>query len=394
LTDRPFAYVCSPFRGDIEANTERAREYCRQVYEAGYTPLAPHLLFPQFLREEVPEEREAGLEMAVDLLPQCSVLVVCGNEISEGMRREVDLAGELGIEACALENIPAIPTAAELTHEPRDTGDPAHEKLGGIIRAYIANADKYTEGELVGVWCPFPAAKEDIQAAMEAIGVYKDGTDDYCVDDYETTIPGLYDRLPPDVNIDELNHLAVKIQEMDDYGLSVFGAVMESGRHCGCMEDIINVTENLHCFDLMSFHTPGEYGKFLIAFSGGDELAEIIGDLENSDDPGERGLAKYIGLLEKYVDAEAYGREALSRENGVITPSGCLLEGGEFREVYRDMKDIPADHRVFAFPEPERSAQTAGKPSVLDQIAAARAERAAAPANPSPEKPKSRGPEL
>lgn len=97
MTDRPFAYVCSPYRGDIEANTEWAREYCRQVYEAGYIPLAPHLLFPQFLKEEIPEEREAGLEMAAALIPMCRVLVVCGDEVSEGMAGEIALAERLNI---------------------------------------------------------------------------------------------------------------------------------------------------------------------------------------------------------------------------------------------------------------------------------------------------------
>ena len=108
--DRPFAYVCSPFRGDTEANTERAREYCRQVFDAGYTPLAPHLIFPQFLNDGVPDEREAGIGMGTSLLPLCRVLLVCGNNITEGMKAEIQQAQRLGIEVCALENIPPIPS--------------------------------------------------------------------------------------------------------------------------------------------------------------------------------------------------------------------------------------------------------------------------------------------
>lgn len=114
IADRPFAYVCSPYRGDIEANTERARDYCRQVYEAGYIPLAPHLLFPQFLREHIPKEREAGLEMGAALLSQCRVLIICGGDITEGMSREIKLAQELGIKSCALENIEAAASIEQL----------------------------------------------------------------------------------------------------------------------------------------------------------------------------------------------------------------------------------------------------------------------------------------
>ena len=57
MTDRPLAYICSPYRGDEEANAERAREYSRQVFEAGYLPVTPHIYFSQFLSESIPEER-------------------------------------------------------------------------------------------------------------------------------------------------------------------------------------------------------------------------------------------------------------------------------------------------------------------------------------------------
>lgn len=85
--ERPFAYVCSPFRGDVKNNTRRAQEYCRQVYEAGYIPLAPHLLFPQFLDDNDPAQRQAGIDMGLDLLTKCNLLVVCGADITEGIKQ-------------------------------------------------------------------------------------------------------------------------------------------------------------------------------------------------------------------------------------------------------------------------------------------------------------------
>lgn len=103
MSDKPFAYVCSPYRGDIEANVERARGYCREIFEAGYTPLAPHLLFPQFLTDSIPREREAGMEMAAALLPLCRVLTVCGGDITGGMAREIRLAEELGVPILTLD---------------------------------------------------------------------------------------------------------------------------------------------------------------------------------------------------------------------------------------------------------------------------------------------------
>ena len=46
---RPVVYVCSPYAGDVEANTARARRYCRYVTNQGGIPLAPHLYLPHIL---------------------------------------------------------------------------------------------------------------------------------------------------------------------------------------------------------------------------------------------------------------------------------------------------------------------------------------------------------
>lgn len=112
MPERPYAYVCSPFRGDIEENTRRAREYCRRTYEAGYLPLAPHLLFPQFLSDRDPAERQAGIEMGLALLAQCRLLVVCGEAITSGMEQEIGEARRLGI---TLHKLDALPPALEAT---------------------------------------------------------------------------------------------------------------------------------------------------------------------------------------------------------------------------------------------------------------------------------------
>ena len=58
---RPIVYICSPYAGDVAANIEAARRYSRFAVETGYIPIAPHLLFPQFLNDADPAERELGL---------------------------------------------------------------------------------------------------------------------------------------------------------------------------------------------------------------------------------------------------------------------------------------------------------------------------------------------
>ena len=84
---RPLVYICSPYSGDTEGNTEKARRYSRFAADADTIPIAPHLLFPQFLSEET--ERELAIFMDLVLLGKCEQLWVFGGEVSDGMRREI-----------------------------------------------------------------------------------------------------------------------------------------------------------------------------------------------------------------------------------------------------------------------------------------------------------------
>ena len=74
---RPMVYICSPFSGDPEGNTEKAKRYCRYATQAGYLPFAPHLFFPLFLRDELPRERALGLSMAIVMLTKWGIICGC-----------------------------------------------------------------------------------------------------------------------------------------------------------------------------------------------------------------------------------------------------------------------------------------------------------------------------
>ena len=87
---RPIVYICSPYAGEVAANVENARRYSRFAVDAGYIPIAPHLLFPQFLSEET--ERELAIFMDLVLLGKCEQIWVFGGEVSDGMRREIGRA--------------------------------------------------------------------------------------------------------------------------------------------------------------------------------------------------------------------------------------------------------------------------------------------------------------
>ena len=67
-------YICSPYAGNIEVNTENARRYCRYAVDVGCMPIAPHLLYPQFMDDSDPAERDVVLKFGIVLLFRCAEL--------------------------------------------------------------------------------------------------------------------------------------------------------------------------------------------------------------------------------------------------------------------------------------------------------------------------------
>jgi len=91
-TFRLLVYICSPYSGDIETNTLAARRYSRFAADRGYIPIAPHLLFTQFLDDSLPAERELGLFFGNVLMSKCAEVWVFGKTISAGMKDEIKTA--------------------------------------------------------------------------------------------------------------------------------------------------------------------------------------------------------------------------------------------------------------------------------------------------------------
>ena len=89
---RPIVYICSPYSGDVVGNVAAARRYCRFAVDKGFIPIAPHLLYPQFLKDDDPSERELGLFFGNALMSKCAEVWVFGSRISSGMEAEIKRA--------------------------------------------------------------------------------------------------------------------------------------------------------------------------------------------------------------------------------------------------------------------------------------------------------------
>ncbi|MDL2324526.1 antirestriction protein ArdA [Ruminococcaceae bacterium OttesenSCG-928-A16] len=215
-----------------------------------------------------------------------------------------------------------------------------------LISAYVTNLGKYNEGELVGEWLPLPTTTEKVQEMLGRIGIDGIRYEEYFVTDYDVYVDGLYDHLPEYANLDELNYLAVCLEELDKWDFEKYEAVLESGMQVSSVGDAINLTDNMDCFEyLQGVHDEGDLGYYWIEDSGCYDL-------------------KGMGNLASYFDYEKFGRDIALDEGGTFTNSGYVTGGRDnFTEFYSGIEDIPEEHKVFAYPErPVKGKPTKGEP--------------------------------
>ena len=216
--------------------------------------------------------------------------------------------------------------------------------MASLFEAYITNLGRYNEGELVGETLKFPTSPQEVQALLKRIGVDGIRYEEFFITSFDGDVLGLYDYLGEYENLDELNHLACLLSELDQGELEKFEAVLHTGAHTSSVADIINLAQNLDCF-------------------------EFYPEIENEEDLG-RYWAEDLPLpaeLKDYFDYEAYGRDVSINEGGHFAPGGYIVQtSGDFKEYYHDTKDIPAGHKVFSFPQLSIREQMAAYKEVID----------------------------
>lgn len=191
----------------------------------------------------------------------------------------------------------------------------------------------------------FPTTTEKFQEILRSIDV-ENGK--IRVNHYETSISKLQNYLPKQITLDEiseLNYIALRLKDMSETELEIFGAVIESGKHCNSLQEIINIDKNLEIFDLQPAYTEKQYGDFLIE-SKMDEFHELYSRFENSTDPLERLFLSHSIHFDAKIDAVDYARYVIEKENGVFSEYGYLTQNDNFRNIYRGAHDLPEEYRL------------------------------------------------
>ena len=110
-----------------------------------------------------------------------------------------------------------------------------------------------------------------------------------------------------------------------------FQAAMEIGDHSGSLQEIINLTENLDCYDIYpDIHDHDDLGRYYIEELDAMQVPEH---------------------LRNYIDYEAYGRDIALEEGGEFTDLGYVRDtGSSFHEYYDgEHGSIPEEYRVMTF---------------------------------------------
>jgi hypothetical protein len=237
------------------------------------------------------------------------------------------------------------------------------------IRALILNnaAIPFAESGLLGenapgVWLSFPTTAEKFKSALAEIGVESARYMAYTFGKFDTCIPCLRNKLRRVADANEINLLASKLAVMPEDSMETFRAVILSGRHCGSLMDIVNITENIGLFYVQPAFSVKMYGEFL----------------------------RDLGKVDDLSDATAYARGVVKAENGVFTAAGYLTEESGFKRVH---KTVPPEYRVAALPEAKEK-MPAERPSALDKLTAAKEAVSSTDAVKPAAPPKARDPEL
>ena len=204
------------------------------------------------------------------------------------------------------------------------------------FEAFITNLGKYNEGELVGEWVKFPTTSEELQKVFERIGIgskddFGNPYEEWFISDYDCYVDGLYEKLGEYENLDELNYLASKLDELDDHDYNHFQAAMQISDYTGSIKDVINLIDNLDKYEIYpGVESNADLGHYYIEELGMMEVPDYLAD---------------------YIDYEAYGRDVAIKEMGQFTDYGYVRDTQEsFTEYYDgDRENIPDEYRVMDF---------------------------------------------
>ena len=203
----------------------------------------------------------------------------------------------------------------------------------------IQNRTEFEKGNPAGVFLSLPATKEELHEAMKALNITADNPQDFFLNGYSTAdnrrieIPFDWIR---DGDLDRINYLASRLEEMTPEQLEKLDAVMHSDFKPESLDRLIDHTYNTDFYS----YVPGilsykELGDYFLNDSGKVQMPEE---------------------WKAGIDKESFGFNAALHEDGKLTDYGYIARSGtDWKEVYAG-QETPEKYRIMSYPEAGRTA--------------------------------------
>lgn len=203
----------------------------------------------------------------------------------------------------------------------------------------IQNRTEFENHNPAGVFLSLPATKDELHEAMKALNITADNPQDFFINGYSTNedrrieIPSDWIR---DGDLDKINFLAARLEEMTAGQLEKLDAVMHSDFKPDSLDGLIDHTYNTDFYS----HVPGIFSY------------KELGDYFLNDS----GMVQMPEQWKAGIDKEDFGFNAALHEDGKLTDYGYIAKSGtEWKELYAG-NETPEKYRIMSYPEAERTA--------------------------------------
>ena len=224
---------------------------------------------------------------------------------------------------------------------PETTGQQKErEHMSEQFSIMIGNRSRFEAGDPGGYWLDMPATKEQLHEAMQSVGITADNPQDFSIrgfsDDPEKHIALPYDMVCA-ASVDELNFLAVRIEQLDPAEIGKLNAALQQKNGFENIGQVIDFTYNVDFYvHIPEVHTYRDLGDYYLNQSGMVQMPE-----------------EWKGG----IDLTAFGRNAAEQEKGAFTEYGYIVESGDEWERQFEGREVPEEYRIMSYPQQERGEQ-------------------------------------
>ena len=197
-----------------------------------------------------------------------------------------------------------------------------------MLQVYLTNLGLYNEGELRGEWVDLPVSFADFTAVLERIGIDGVEYEEYFITDYDCDVSGVTEHLGEYENLEALNYLASKLDDLREYQVDLLEAALELGEHGDDVYELIELIDGME-----------DNYDFLPGVDDDDALGTYWVEESGCYD------TESLGPLHNYIDYERFGRDIRYDEGGTYTDHGYICcRGGSWTTF--DPDDIPDEYRL------------------------------------------------